>query len=501
MGFIKELAAKAYANYTHSQSKLWKFRAAEVQEKWLLDHCMRAANTAFGKDHGLGKVQSIKDYQKAVPVRGYEELRPYIDRMVGGESDVLWPGRPLYYAKTSGTTSGTKYIPISKESMPFHIQSAKEALLLYIYYTGKADYVSGKMIFLQGSPSMTETKGVKTGRLSGIVAHYVPSYLQKNRLPSWETNCIEDWETKLTQIVEETKGQDMRLIGGIPPWVQMYYEYLLKATGKKSIQELFPKLRLFVTGGVNYEPYRGAIDSLIGKSIDIIETYPASEGFIAYNDSSGEDGLLLLANHGIFYEFIPLSEYGKENAPRLTLSEVKIGVNYAILMTTNAGLWSYSIGDTVEFVSLNPFRLKVSGRVAHYISAFGEHVIGSEVEYAIEKVCKYTQTSVVEFTVAPQVNPESGLPYHEWFIAFDQPSVDIDLFATLLDEALCEKNSYYKDLIVGKILRPAVVREMERDSFQDYMRSIGKLGGQNKLPRLSNDRKIADALFASIEKK
>jgi len=499
MGIIRELAAKVYANYTHSQTKLWKFRAPEVQEKWLLENCMKAANTAFGKDHGLAKVQSIKDYQKAVPVRSYEELRSYVDRMVEGERDVLWPGKPLYYAKTSGTTSGTKYIPISKESMPFHIQCAKEALLLYIYYTGNVDYVSGKMIFLQGSPTVTQTKGVETGRLSGIVAHYVPTYLQKNSLPSWQTNCIEDWESKLSKVVEETKDEDMRLIGGIPPWIQMYYEYLLKATGKKTISELYPNLRLFVTGGVNYEPYRGAIDSLVGKPVDIVETYPASEGFIAYNDSSGEEGLLLLANHGIFYEFIPLTEYGQEGASRLILSEVQLGVNYAIIMTTNAGLWSYSIGDTVKFVSLNPFRIKVSGRVAHFISAFGEHVIGNEVESAIEKVCKSIQVSVLEFTVAPQVNPKTGLPYHEWFIAFDTPNVDVDVFSVLLDEAMCEKNSYYNDLIVGKILRPIVVSEMGRESFQDYMRSIGKLGGQNKLPRLSNDRKIADALTAFVK--
>lgn len=498
MGGWKETLARPYALWVHQKNLQWKMRAEEVQEKWLLQLRASALHTEFGRDHKLKDVRTHADFVQAVPVRDYEKLRPYVDKMVDGKSDVLWKGRPLYYAKTSGTTSGAKYIPISKESMPFHIQSAKEALLEYAYNSGNYKYIGGKMIFLQGSPVMSDTKGVKTGRLSGIVAHYVPSYLQSNRLPSLATNCIDDWEQKLSAIVKETIHQDMRLISGIPPWVQMYFEHLLKESDKENIDQLFPNFSLFVTGGVNYEPYRNAIDRLVGRKVDMLETYPASEGFIAYNDFSGQDGLLLLVNHGVYYEFIPLEEVHNENPSRLSLEQVEIGNRYAIVMSTNAGLWAYLIGDTVEFVSKRPYRIKVTGRIAHYISAFGEHVIGSEVEAALNKACASTGSSVLEFTVAPQVNPDSGAPYHEWFIAFDEEPIDMDLFSQFLDMAMCEKNSYYKDLIDGKILRHCVVHSLERDVFPNYMKSIGKLGGQNKLPRLSNDRKIADVLLSML---
>lgn len=499
MAGLKETLARPYAFWVHQKNLQWKFRSAEVQKELLVKLCRRAANTQFGKDHHLKDVHTPADFAQAVPYRDYEKLRPWVDVMVDGKADVLWPGRPLYYAKTSGTTSGAKYIPITKESMPFHINAAKDALLEYAYHSGNYKYIGGKMIFLQGSPEMTETLDVKTGRLSGIVAHYVPSYLQSNRLPSWDTNCIDDWETKLAAIVKETKKEDMRLIGGIPPWVQMYFEYLLKETGAPDIQTLFPRFSLFVTGGVNYEPYRAAIDGLVGHKVDMLETYPASEGFIAYNDFSGEDGLLLLANHGIYYEFIPLEEVHNEMPTRLSLGEVQKGQRYAILLTTNAGLWSYLIGDTVEFVNTSPYRLKVTGRIAHYISAFGEHVIGSEVEWAMNKACETLGAVPLEFTVAPQVNPDSGAPYHEWFVAFEEEPDDMEAFGHLLDMALAEKNSYYADLIDGNILGPCRVHAVGRDTFAQYMKSIGKLGGQNKLPRLSNDRKIADALLKIIQ--
>lgn len=495
----KEWLARPYAWSVHQRNSLWKMRAPEVQEEWLDKLCRTAEDTQFGKDHKLKYVRSPADFAEAVTSRDYEQLRSYVDLMVDGASDVLWPGRPLYYAKTSGTTSGAKYIPITNDSMPFHIKAAKEALLEYAWHSQNFRFIGGKMIFLQGSPEMTETVGVKTGRLSGIVAHYVPAYLQSNRLPSWQTNCIDDWEKKLSMIVQETRQEDMRLISGIPPWVQMYFEHLIETTGAQNIRELFPDFSLFVTGGVNYEPYRAAIDELVGAKVDMLETYPSSEGFIAYNDFSGEDGLLLLANHGIYYEFIPLEEAHNPHARKLHLGEVEVGKRYAILLTTNAGLWSYQIGDTVEFVSLYPHRIKVTGRVAHYISAFGEHVIGSEVEWAMDRACMATGARALEFTVAPQVNPSSGPPYHEWFVAFDHPPEDPDLFAHLLDMALSEKNSYYKDLIDGKILRPCELHEVPRDLFPRYMKSIGKLGGQNKLPRLSNDRKIADALLGLMK--
>ncbi|MEH6306624.1 GH3 auxin-responsive promoter family protein [Olivibacter sp. CPCC 100613] len=496
---LKAALSKPFAAFVTKKIDRWKYQAAAVQEK-VRDQLVSAAkNTAFGKDHQFSTIQSYEDFKKMVPVRDYEGLRPYIERVVAGETAVLWPGKPLYLAKTSGTTSGTKYIPLTRESMPEHIIAARNALLSYIHETGNTSFVNGKVIFLQGSPELKEKNGIKIGRLSGIVANYVPAYLRKNRLPSYETNCIEDWETKVDAIVDETIGEDMRLISGIPPWVQMYFERISDKAGGKKIKEVFPNYSLFVYGGVNFEPYRARLEDMVGKRIDSIETYPASEGFIAYQDSQKEKGLLLLCDAGIFYEFIPVDEIFHENPRRLSIGQVKLNENYALILSTNAGLWGYNIGDTVKFVSLNPYRIVVTGRIKHFISAFGEHVIGEEVEFALMQVAKEEGVEVTEFTVAPQVNPPVGeLPYHEWFIEFGKQPVDIERFRSKLDRALQQKNTYYFDLIEGRVLQPLVIRSMKKNTFVDYMRSLGKLGGQNKLPRLSNDRVIAEKIESYI---
>jgi phenylacetate-coenzyme A ligase PaaK-like adenylate-forming protein len=492
---LKAILSKMFASWVNRDIDHMRQNAVALQQQTLQQLISKAKDTAFGKDHHFANIHTYEDFKTFVPVRDYEDLRPYIDRVTHGEADVMWPGKPAYLAKTSGTTSGVKYIPISKESMPEHIKAARNALLSYIHETGKADFVDGKMIFLQGSPVMSEKAGVATGRLSGIVAHHVPAYLQKNRLPSYEVNCIDDWEQKVDAIVEETHNQDMRLISGIPPWCQMYFDRLSAKAGGKKIKDIFPNFKLFVYGGVNYEPYRARIEESIGFGIDTIETYPASEGFIAFQDSQKDKGLLLLVDSGIFYEFIPTDEFFNEYPTRLSLGQVELNKNYALIMNTNAGLWGYSLGDTVKFTSLNPYKIMVSGRIKHYISAFGEHVIGEEVEHALMSVAKEEGVDVVEFTVAPQVNPtEGGLPYHEWFVEFGKSPANMVAFTQKVDKALQQKNIYYLDLIEGNILRPLVVRSLQPDSFINFMRSQGKLGGQNKVPRLSNDRKIADAL-------
>ena len=435
----------------------------------------------------------FEDFAKNVPIRDYEALRPYVDRVVKGEENILWKGKPIYFAKTSGTTSGAKYISLTKESMPYHIEAARNAILSYIHETGNADFVDGKMIFLQGSPILEEKNGIKLGRLSGIVAHYVPKYLQKNRMPSWETNCIDDWETKVDAIVEETFNENMAVISGIPSWVQMYFEKL-KEKANKPVGELFQNFNLFIYGGVNYEPYRAKFENLIGRKVDSIELFPASEGFFAYQDSQKEKGMLLLLNSGIFYEFVKADEFFTENPKRYTIGEVELGINYVLILSTNAGLWAYNIGDTVQFTSLKPYRVIVSGRIKHYISAFGEHVIGKEVEAALQQAMEGTEIRVNEFTVAPQINPKEGLPYHEWFIEFENEPQNLEAFALKIDAAMRNQNVYYDDLITGNVLRTVVISKVAQNGFQDYMKSIGKLGGQNKLPRLSNDRNIADAL-------
>ncbi|WP_285010997.1 GH3 auxin-responsive promoter family protein [Pedobacter faecalis] len=495
----KAALSKPFAALVMRGIDKWKKDAVKAQEETLRMLIRKAQHTAFGCDHQFSSIKNYSDFKHLVPVRDYEELRPYVDRVIAGEADVLWKGKPAYLAKTSGTTSGVKYIPISKESMPEHIKAARNALLTYIHETGKADFVNGKMIFLQGSPLLSEKHGIKVGRLSGIVANLVPAYLQKNRLPSFATNCIEDWEQKVDAIVSETVNEDMRLISGIPPWVQMYFDRLIQQSGGKPIKDIFPNFSLYVYGGVNFEPYRAKIEASIGERIDAIETYPASEGFIAYQDSQSDKGLLLLADAGIFYEFVPADEYYNDNPQRISLKDVELDKNYALILNTNAGLWGYSIGDTVKFVSLNPYKIVVTGRIKHFISAFGEHVIGEEVEHALLSVANKEGVGITEFTVAPRIAVEAGeLPYHEWFIEFSRPPADLPAFSKKVDEALQKKNIYYFDLIEGKILQPLIIRPLEKDAFVNYMRSQGKLGGQNKVPRLANDRKIADDLIAFI---
>ena len=490
---IKSFFAIPFAKIATRKVFKWAEKPHKTQEKVFKHLLSKGGKTAFGKDHNFDIITNYEDFKKEVSVTDYEGLKTYVDRVVAGESDVLWTGKPLYFAKTSGTTSGAKYIPITKESMPTHIKAARNALLFYIAEKKEASFVDGKMIFLQGSPVLSDKNGVKLGRLSGIVAHYVPQYLLKNRLPSWETNCIEDWETKVNAIVEETINEDMSVISGIPSWVQMYFEKLIDKTGK-SISELFPNFNFFIYGGVNFEPYKNKFESLIGKKIDYIELYPASEGFIAFQDSQTEKGMLLQLDSGIFYEFIPATEFFNEDPTRICIKDVKVGVNYVIILNTTAGLWGYNIGDTVEFTSTKPYRIKVTGRIKHFISAFGEHVIGKEVETALKIVTEGTPVRIREFTVAPQVKPESGLPYHEWCIEFDQEPEDMGAFETALDAEMEKQNVYYQDLIQGKVLRKLVVKPIIKQGFEKYMKSIGKLGGQNKVPRLANDRKIADAL-------
>ncbi len=490
---LKSFFAIPFAKQAIKQVYKWANNPHKTQDKVFKDLISKAKNTAFGKDHDFKNISSYNDFKNRVKVQDYEGLKPYVDRIVEGEEDVLWKGKPIYFAKTSGTTSGAKYIPITKESIPTHIKAARNALLFYIAKKNDASFVNGKMIFLQGSPVLENKNGIQLGRLSGIVAHYVPQYLLKNRLPSWETNCIEDWDTKVNAIVEETIHEDMSVISGIPSWVQMYFEKLIEKTGKP-ISEIFPNFNFFVYGGVNFEPYKNKFESLIGKKIDYVELYPASEGFIAYQDSQTESGMLLQLNSGIFYEFIPALEFYDENPTRISIKEVQLGVNYVIILNTNAGLWGYNIGDTIEFTSTKPYRIKVTGRIKHFISAFGEHVIGKEVEKALKDAIEGTQINISEFTVAPQVNPESGLPYHEWFIEFENEPENLEDFTAKVDASMQTQNIYYQDLIAGKVLRTLVIRKVRKGGFHEYMKSIGKFGGQNKIPQLSDNRKIADVL-------
>jgi len=492
---LKSAIIKPYAKMMAKKVKQWSGRPVEMQDKIFATLIEEGKKTLFGKNHQFFSIKNYEDFKQNVPVKDYEGIRDYVEKIKNGEENILWPGKPVYFAKTSGTTSGVKYIPITKESLPNHVGSARNAVFCYIAETGNAKFFDGRMIFLSGSPELDTTAGILTGRLSGIVNHEIPVYVKKNQLPSWETNCIDDWETKVGAIVEETYKEDLTLIGGIPSWVQMYFEKLLEKTGKKTIAEIFPNLQLYVYGGVNYEPYRKKFENALGKSVDSIETYPASEGFIAFQDSQKEKGLLLQINAGIFYEFIPANEVFNENPTRISLKDVELDKNYAIVLNTNAGLWGYLIGDTVKFVSKNPYRIIVTGRTKHFISAFGEHVIAEEVEDALRIACEGTDVQVNEFHVAPMVNPPNGeLPYHEWLIDFDKKPLDMDNFRLKIDAALQKKNIYYADLIEGNILQPLKITCVKKNAFLEYMKKEGKLGGQNKVARLGDNRKVADEL-------
>ncbi|MFT3908076.1 MAG: GH3 auxin-responsive promoter family protein [Ferruginibacter sp.] len=490
---IKSFLAKPFANYIYRQVKKGMITAVADQTKIFNQLIKTGQKTHFGKDHDFSTIKTHEDFVKQVPIRDYEAFKPYIEKIKEGRHNVLWKGVPIYFAKTSGTTSGVKYIPITKESIPNHINTARNALLCYMAETGNVKFADGKLIFLSGSPVLERIGGIPTGRLSGIVNHHVPKYLRANQLPSYETNCIEDWEEKLDKIVEETMNEDMTLISGIPPWMQMYFDRLIEVSGKK-IGELFPNFSVMVQGGVNFEPYKSKLTESIGRSIDTIELFPASEGFFAFQDSQKEQGMLLNTDSGIFFEFILVAEIHNENPTRLTLKDVVVGENYAIIISSNAGLWAYNIGDTVKFVSTDPYRLIVSGRTKHFISAFGEHVIVEEVEAAILNAASEENIHLTEFTVAPYISTDKGKSYHEWFIEFENMPSDLDHFAKKLDDNLRLKNVYYDDLISGNILQPLKITLVQKNGFVNYMKSIGKLGGQNKVARLGNDRKIADAL-------
>jgi hypothetical protein len=490
---IKSVLAKPLASYVAKSIEKQKFNALEDQQKIFLSLISQAQVTEFGKEHHFNQINAHEEFKQAVPIRDYELFKPYIEKIKEGKQNILWKGKPIYFAKTSGTTSGVKYIPISKQSISNHIDTARNMLLNYTHETGNTQFADGKMIFLSGAPTLERIGGIPTGRLSGIVNHHVPQYLRSNQLPTYTTNCIEEWEEKLDKIVEETIHQNMTLISGIPPWVQMYFDRLQEKTGKK-MKELFPNFSVLAHGGVNFQPYKAKLLESIGGTIHTLETFPASEGFFAYQDSQNEEGLLLNTNSGIYFEFIPSEEIFNESPTRLSLKDVVLNKNYALIINNNAGLWGYNIGDTVKFVSLAPYKIVVTGRIKHFISAFGEHVIAEEVEHALLSVAKKYNIHITEFTVAPNIAQNEGKSYHEWFVEFENKPNDMSSFSLEVDNALREKNIYYNDLIKGNILQPLVIRSLPKNTFINYMKSIGKLGGQNKVPRLSNDRKIVEEM-------
>ncbi len=495
---IKRKVAEIWARQRAKAIRKVHLDPVGSQHRTLKALIAKAADTQFGKNHGFTVINGPREFRARVPVRDYEAALEYFLMIRRGVPDVCWPGKPLYLAKTSGTVSGAKYIPITKDSIKYQLLGARDALMLYMVSSGNTSFLDGNMMFLSGSPVLEKNEwGMQVGRLSGIVNHFIPSYLKRNQVPCYETNCIEIWEEKIEKIIDESMGRDMRLISGIPPWVQMYFERLYDRTGKMPLQQ-WPNLSVFVQGGVDFSPYAPVFKKFFEGKLDIVEVFPASEGFFAIQDTLENQGLLLNLDYGIYYEFIPVEEYGNPDARRLGLEDVELDKQYALVVSTNAGLWAYDIGDTVKFVSLSPHRIRVTGRVKHFISAFGEHVISEEVNKAMVAACAIGQAEVSEFTVAPMVLPGEGESYHEWFVDFDRLPADMEAFTATLDHEMRKQNAYYNDLRTGAMLKPVVIRVLKRNATRDYMRSQGKLGGQNKFPRLSNNRKIADWLMEYI---
>ena len=497
---IKSMLALYFAKKIQ-QKLLYQHKNALYFQNQIFEKLIKIGKkTQFGTEHQFDNIKNYEDFKQAVPIRDYEQIKKYIELVKTGKKNILWRGKPIYFAKTSGTTSGVKYIPITPDSIFNHIHSARNAILCYIAEKKDASLVEGKMIFLSGSPILQKLNGIFIGRLSGIVNHHIPAYLKSNQLPSFNTNCIEDWETKIEKIVEETMGQDMRLISGIPPWMIMYFEKLMDKKNK-TIHQIFPNLKLIIHGGVNFQPYKQKIDECLGKNIDSIELFPASEGFFAFQNNLLDDGLLLNINSGIYYEFIPMDEMGSTNPTRINLADVKLNTQYALIISSYAGLWAYNVGDTIKFVSLNPYKIRVTGRIKHFISAFGEHVITEEVEKSIIMASQKFPIQIIEFTVAPIIKDVHNESYHEWYIEFEDVPTDISFLEKEIDNNLRKLNIYYNDLIEGNILKPLKIITIKKNGFVDYMRSINKLGSQNKLPRLSNDRNIADSLQPFILQK
>ena len=471
----------------------WAKNPVKTQEKQFKQLLNKGSKTLFGKDHNFDKIKNYQDFKHNVPIRDYEGIKDYIELIKSGKENVLWPGKPVYFAITSGTTSGAKYIPITKDSLPNHLNGAQNALLMYVAQTGKTMFIKGKFIFIQGSPVLKKISGILTGRLSGITAHHTPFYMKSFMLPSWNTNIIDEWEKKVDKIINETMNQNMTIISGIPSWLQMYFEKITEITNQK-ISSVFPNFNLLIYGGVNFEPYKNKFYTLIGKQIDSIEIFPASEGFFAFQDKQDSKGLLLILNAGIFYEFINVNHFRANKMHRISIEDVEKNTNYLMIISSSAGLWGYNTGDTVMFTSIKPYKLIVTGRIKQQLSAFGEHVIVKEVEQAIEQAISKTGNLVNEFTVAPRFKSEQQNACHEWFIEFANDDANIEVFASHLDNELQKQNKYYKDLIIGKIIDKPNIKKVSKGGFKKYMNSIGKLGGQNKIPKIANDRKIVDEI-------
>ncbi|MFK7810273.1 MAG: GH3 auxin-responsive promoter family protein [Saprospiraceae bacterium] len=454
-----------------------------------------AANTQFGKEHNFDAIESYEDFCESVPLRSYEELAPYITRIKEGEEDVLYPGKPKYFSVSSGTTSSVKYIPVTDAFVKTYTKSGLHLLFSYFRQTDNYDMIFGKNMMLQGSPELEDINGVLAGRMSGVSYHIMPQVLKGNRLPSYETNTIADWDEKIRTIAEETSTKNLQILGGIPPWIMMYFDYLSAHTKEKLIKDVFPNLKLYIHGGVNFAPYRQLIFDKIGKEIDTLDTYTASEGFLGFQENLGHPEMTLCSNNGIFYEFVEVEDYRKNKYPkRLRLSEVQKDTDYLIILNTISGMWGYIIGDLIRFSDTRPYQFSITGRLSQYTSLFGEHLIESEVRIVLKAASEQFNFKTRAFTVAPNLLLETQHSHHEWWIDFVETPSNLAEIAKMMDEKLGRLNHLYADLINGKVISSLKIIPIQSKGFEKCFMENGKIDGQNKISVLSNNRELVSQL-------
>lgn len=484
----------------------YRNHAVSLQHKLLKELIFNARNTEFGKKYNFKDIKSYHDFTCSIPIHDYDEIKPYIDRMIIGQQNILWPSNIKWFSKSSGTThERSKYIPVSKESLRYcHIKGGRDVLASYCNMFPNTSIFRGKGLILGGSlRPAEENSNAQYGDLSAILIENFPHWADFIRTPSREIALMDEWESKLEKMSEYTINQNVTSISGVPSWMLLLLKKVMKKSGKSNIKEVWPNLELFMHGGVNFEPYREQYQTIIPEgSIFYMQTYNASEGFFAFQDKPDRDDMLLLPDNGVFYEFIPLDQLSTPHPQSFPLEAVEIGVNYAILISTNAGLWRYIIGDTVQFTTRYPHRIKITGRTSSFINAFGEELIIENAEKAIAKACLITQAKVSEYTAAPIYSGNGKSAAHEWIIEFEQQPLNWELFCTTLDEELKIVNSDYEaKRYHNLLLQPPLIHNAPRDTFLNWFTLKGKLGGQHKVPRLSNHRKIIEEILAIINTK
>ena len=470
----------------------------EVQNSVLFPQLSYAKDTEYGKEYGFKEIATYQQFQNQVPIVTYEEFEPYIEKARKGEKDIFWPGKIQKFAKSSGTTNAkSKFIPISEQSLQHcHYKAGKDLLAMYINNHEDSRLFQHKNLRLGGSAELYESFGTKFGDLSAILIESLPFWVEMTTTPSKQVSLMSEWESKLKAIVSEVRAENVGSLTGVPSWMMVLLQRVLKDTNKGSIAELWPNLEVFFHGGISFKPYKDQYRQIIGKDIRYYEIYNASEGFFGIQDQFGSDEMLLMLDYGIFYEFIPMEDFGSENPKTIALQDVELGKNYAIVITTNGGLWRYLIGDTVRFTHLEPFRFKISGRTKHYINAFGEELMIDNVETALSKACEATHAKITDYTGAPVYMKDGDSGAHEWMIEFsDQPN-DFELFVKIFDDTLKSINSDYEAKRYNNMtLKLPIIHQAKPQLFYDWMAQRGKLGGQNKVPRLSNDREYIEPLL------